>query len=135
MLEATAQTHPGGSHSSRSSILHRRRNDDSVERSLVTVHEAHQKVLATISTLEKEIKRLNCARAHSQSGARSKSRDHQRLSGEGQKKRCCQVRFADEPVPSQSTDPKTPPGEEGSKGRGSDLEDPLELKLTVASFL
>ena len=58
--EATAQPHPGGSHSSRSSTLHRRKNNDSIERSLTMVHEAHQKALATVSTLEKEIKRLNC---------------------------------------------------------------------------
>ena len=99
------------------------------------VCEAHQKVLATISTLEKEIERLNCTQAHLQSSARSKSRNCQRPSGEGQKKRCHQVRFADEPVPSQSTDPETPPGEEGSRGRGSDLEELQELKLMVASFL
>ena len=133
--EATAQPCPGGSHSSWSSTPCRRKNDDSVERSLTTVHEVHQKALATISTLEKEIERLNCTQAHSQSRARSKSGDHWRPSGEGQKRRCCQVRFADEPAPSQSANPKTPLGEEGSEGRGSDLEEPLELKLTVASFL
>ena len=114
---------------------HRRRNNNSVERSLAMVHEAHQKALATILTLEKEIERLNHTRAHLQSRARSKSRDCQRPSGEGQKKRCCQVWFADEPAPSQSADPKTQPGEEGSKGRGSDLEELPELKLMVASFL
>ena len=58
--EAAAQPHPGGSHSSRSSASHRTKNDNSVERSLAMVHEAHQKALATISTLEKEIERLNC---------------------------------------------------------------------------
>ena len=54
--EATAQPHHGGSHSSRS----RRKNNDSVERSLAIVREPHQKVLAAVSTLEKEIERLNC---------------------------------------------------------------------------
>ena len=73
--EAAVQPHPGGSHSSRSSTPHRRKNDDSVERSLATVHEAHQKALATISTLEKEVERLNCTQACSQSRARSKSGD------------------------------------------------------------
>ena len=73
--EAAMQPHPGGSHSSRSSSPHRRKNDDSVERSLAMVHEAHQKALATISTLEKEIERLNYTQAHLQSRARSKSRD------------------------------------------------------------
>ena len=78
--EATVQPHPGGSHSSRSSAPHRRKNDE-------------------------------------------------------EKRRQCQVRFADEPAPSQSANPKTPLGEEGSKGGGSDLEELPELKLTVASFL
>ena len=133
--EVMVQPHPGGSHSSRSSAPHRRKNDDSVERSLAMVCEAHQKALGTISTLEKEIKRLNCTQAHSQSRARSKSGDCQRLSGEGQKRRHRQVRFADEPAPSQSADPKTPLDGEGSKGRGSDLEELLKLKLMVASFL
>ena len=99
------------------------------------MYTAHQKVLATVATLEEENDRLSRTRNCSQSRARSKSRDHQRLSREGQKKRCHQVQFADEPAPSQSTDPKTQPGEEGSEGRGSDLEEPSELKLTVASFL
>ena len=104
-----------------------------VEQSLATVQKAHQKALAAISTLEREIERLNHTQAHSR--ARSKSRDHHRPSGEGQKRRCCQVRFADETTPSQSANPTVPQGEEGSEGRGSDLEEPPELKPTVASFL
>ena len=97
------------------------------------MQEAHQKALATISTLEKEIERLNHTQARSR--ARSKSRDCRRPSEEGQKRRCCQVRFADESTPSQSADPKALQGEEGSEGGGSDLEEPLELKPMVASFL
>ena len=92
-------------------------------------------MLSTVSTLEKEIKRLHHAQTRSQSRGRSKSGDRHRPSGEGQKRRCCQVRFADRPAPSQSADPKTPPGKEGSQGRGSDLEELPELKATVASFL
>ena len=88
-----------------------------------------------VATLEEEIERLSCTRNHSQSRARSKSKDHQRPSGEGQKKRCCQVWFEEQPAPSHSTDPKTQWSEEGSNGGGSDLEEPPELKLTVASFL
>ena len=57
------------------------------------------------------------------------------MSGEEQKKRRCQVRFEDEAATIQSADPKTPPGGEGSEGRGSDLEELPELKLTIASFL
>ena len=134
MHEAALQSCPRGSHSSRSRTPCRR-NDNSVGQTLATVQEAHQKVLAAISTLEREIERLHCTRAQSQLRARSKSRDHHRLSGEGWKRRCCQVRFVDEPAPSQSTNPKMPPGEEGSQGRGSDLEELPELKPTVASFL
>ena len=92
-------------------------------------------MLSTASTLEKEIERLHCTRARSQSRTRSKSRDHHRPSGEGWKRRCCQVRFTDEPASSQSTGPKMPSGKEGAQGRGSDLEEPPELKATVASFL
>ena len=52
---ATAQPHAESSHSSRSCAPNRGRKDDSVERSLATVHEVHQKALATVATLEKEI--------------------------------------------------------------------------------
>ena len=41
--EAAVQPCPRGSHSSRSRTHCRRKNDDSVERSLAMVHEAHQK--------------------------------------------------------------------------------------------
>ena len=132
--EAAVQSYPRGSHSSRSRAPHRR-NNDSIGQSLSIMQEAHQKVLAAVSTIEREIKRLHCTRAQSQWRARSKSGDRCRPSGEGQKRRHCQVRFADEPAPSQSTNPKMPPGKEESKGRGPDLEEPPELKPTVASFL
>ena len=91
--KATVQPHLGGSHSSRSSAPHRRRNDNSMVQSLAKVCTAHQKVLATVATLEEEIERLSQTRNHSQSRARSKSRDHQRPSRERQKKRCCQVQL------------------------------------------
>ena len=74
---AMAWPHPEGSHSSRSGTPHRGRKDNLVERSLAMVHEAHQKALATGATLEEEIERLSHTRNHSQSRARSKSRDHQ----------------------------------------------------------
>ena len=74
---ATAQPCAEGPQSSRSHTPHRGRKDDSVERSLTTVPEAHQKVLATVSTLEEEIERLSYTQAWSQSRARSKSRDCQ----------------------------------------------------------
>ena len=132
---ATAQQCAENPHSSRSHTPYQTRKDDPVERSLAMVHEAHQKALAAISTLEKEIERLNHTWAHSQSRGQPKSRDHQWQSQEGRKKRHCQVQFADEPAPRQSANPKTQPGEEASKGRDSDLEELPELKPMVASFL
>ena len=92
-------------------------------------------MLAAVSTIEREIERLHHTRVQSQLRARSKSGDCHRPSGEGWKRRHHQVRFVDEPAPSQSTNPKMPLGEEGSQGRGSDLEELPELKPTVASFL
>ena len=106
-----------------------------MERGLATVHEAHQKVLATVPTLEEEIERLSHTWNHSQSRARSKSRDWQWQSREGQKRRCCQVWFEDQPAPSHLADPKTEHGEQGSNGDGSDLGKLPELKLMVATFL
>ena len=45
------------------------------------------------------------------------------------------MQFEDQPAPSCPTDPKTGPSEEGTDGKDSDLEEPLELKLAVAFFL
>ena len=74
-------------------------------------------------------------KARSQSGVRSRSQDPWRSKGEGWKKRCHQVSFADKLAPSQSTDPDTLSGKEGSKGGDSDLGELPELKPAVASFL
>ena len=63
------------------------------------------------------------------------SHECHRPSQEGQKKRQCQVQFADDPAHSQSANPETPPDEEGSKGGGSDLEELPELRPMEASFL
>ena len=43
--------------------------------------------------------------------------------------------FEDQPAPSHPADQKTGPGEEGATSKGSYLEEPLELKPVVASFL
>ena len=133
--EATMQPLSRGSHSSRSRAPHWERRDNLIGKRLTTVCRAHQKALVAVATLEEEINWLSCTRAHLKSRARSKSRDCWRPSGEGQKKRCCQVRFADEASPSQSANPETLLGEKGSEGRGSDLEELPELKPMVASFL
>ena len=45
------------------------------------------------------------------------------------------MQFEDQPAPSCPSDLKTGPSEEGANVEGSDLEEPLELKPVVASFL
>ena len=132
---AMARPCPEVPNSSRSSIPHKGKKDNSVERSLAMVCKAHQKVLAMAATLEEEIERLNCTRNHSELRARSKSRDCQGQSREEQKRRCCQVQFEDQPAPSHPTNLKTGPSEEETNGKDCDLEEPPELKLAVASFL
>ena len=126
---------PKTPHSSRSGFSQKGKRDSSVERSLATVHEAHQKVLAMAATLEEEIERLNCTKNYSEPRAISKSRDCQGQSRKEQKRRCCQVQFEDPPAPSHPADSKMGSSEEGTTSKGSDLEEPLELGLVVASFL
>ena len=130
-----ARPHPEGPHSSRSSAPYKGKKDNSVERSLAMVCEAHQKALATVATLEEEIERLSHTQNHSELRARSKSRDCQGQSREEQKRRHHQVWFEDQPATSCPADPKAGPNEEETNGEGSDLEELLELKLVVASFL
>ena len=76
-LATMARPHPEVPHSSRSSIPHKEKKDNSMERSLAMVCEAHQKALAMVATLEKEIERLNCTWNCSELRARPKSRDGQ----------------------------------------------------------
>ena len=45
------------------------------------------------------------------------------------------MQFEDQPAPSCPSDLKTGPGEEGTNGKDSDLEELPELKPVVASFL
>ena len=122
-------------HSSRSDVPQKGKKDSSVERSLVTVCEAHQKALAMVTTLEEGIERLSHTWNHLETRVRSKGRDCWGQSREEQKRRCCQVWFGDPPVPNHPTDPKTGSGEEGATGKGSFLQEPLELGPEVASFL
>ena len=132
--EAQAQPSPGDSHPSKS-----RRPclewESLVDRSLTRMCEVHQQALSAMMALEEEIERLSQMRECSQSGVRSRSRDGWRSKGEGRKKRCHQVSFADKPAPSQSADPEMPSGKAGSKGGDSDLGELPELKPAVASFL
>ena len=73
-------------------------------------------------------------KGHFQSEVRPRNRDCQRPEGIWAE-RCCRVRFASEPTPSQSISPDMPPSETESEDGASDLGDPPELKAEVASFL
>ena len=72
---AMVRPHPEYPHSLRSGIPQKGKRDSLVERSLATVHEAHQKVLAVVATLEEEIERLSCTWGCLETRVRSKSRD------------------------------------------------------------
>ena len=78
---AMVRPHPKDPHSSRSSVPQKGKRDNSVERNLAMVCEAHQKALAMVATLE-EIERLNCTQNCSEPRVRFKSRDHQGQSRE-----------------------------------------------------
>ena len=65
---------------------------------------------------------------------RPRSWDCQRSEGMREGK-CHQVYFASEPTPSQSIDPDMPPSETESEDGASNLGEPPELKVEVASFL
>ena len=94
----------------------------------------HQKALSTTVTLEEEIEKLHRMKAHSGSEWRHRDRDSQRPE-ERRRKRWHQVGFSSQLTPSWSADPDMPSGRMGSKGRDSDLGEPLQLKEEVASFL
>ena len=94
----------------------------------------HQKTSSTAATLEEEIKKLHWMKARSGPKWRHRDRDSQR-SEERRRKRQCQVSFSSRPTASRFADPGMPPGRMGSKGRDSDLGEPLQLKVEVASFL
>ena len=131
---ATARPHLEDPHPLRSRAPQKGKRDSLAERSLATVHEAHQKVLAKAATLKEEIERLSHTQNHLEVRVRSKSRDHWGCSREEWKRRCHQVWFEDPPAPCPSG-PRTESGEEATTTKGSDLEEPLELGLEVASFL
>ena len=90
---ATARPCLADPHPLRSRAPQNGKRDSSVERSLATVHEAHQKALAMVATPEEEIERLSPTQNCPEVRARSKSRDCWGCSREEQKRRCHQVWF------------------------------------------
>ena len=118
----------------RSGASRKGKRDSSVERSLATVCEAHQKALAAVANLKEEIERLSCTWTHLEVRARSKSRDCQECSRAEQKRRCHQVQFEDHAAPNRPSSLRTESSKEAAATEGSDLEEPPG-GLEVASFL
>ena len=77
------------------------RRETSIGRSLATVREAHQKVLAMAAALEGEIERLSHSLPQSrlEIRARSKSKDCRMHGATEHKRRHCQVQFSNSPTP------------------------------------
>ena len=120
-------------HSSQVRTPHQQR-ETSVEQSLDRVCKVHWKALSAAAALEEEIEKLHQMKSHFWSEVRPRSRDQQRLEGI-QEERCCQASFTSEPTPSQSIDPDMPPSDMESEDGASNLGEPPELKVEVASFL
>ena len=104
-----------------------------MDRTLARVCKVHWQVLSTAATLEEEIERLSQIKVHSTPEWRPRSETQRRP--DRRRKRQHQDSFTDQSTPSQSIKLEMPQGGMGSKGRESDLGDPLELKVEVASFL
>ena len=108
---------PEGSHSPQNR-LSLREWEDSIDRSLARVCEAHQRALSTTAALEEEIERLHRKKAHSSSERRCRDSYG---SEERSRKKGREASFCSQPTPSQSADPDMPSGRTGSEGRDSDL--------------
>ena len=91
--------------------------------------------MAMAAALEEKIKRLDCTQTCPEVRARSKSRDCWQCSREEWKRRCHQVQFEDHPAPNCPPSLRMESSKEAATTEGSDLEEPLELELEVASFL
>ena len=73
-------------------------------------------------------------KAHSSPKQRQRDRDSQGPE-ERSRKRQCWVSFSSQPTASQSANPDMPSGRMRSEGGGSDLGEPPQLKVEVASLL
>ena len=104
-----------------------------MDRSLTRVREVHQQVLSTMATLEEEIERLRQMKVCSTPERRPRSETQRRL--DRRRKRRHQDSFTDQSTPSRPIELDTHQGGTGSEDRESDLGDPPELKVEVASFL
>ena len=113
------------------------RRETSIGRSLATVREAHQKVLATAAALEGEIERLSHPLPQSwlEVRGRSKSKDCWMHGSMEYKRRCCQVQFSDSPTPYHLPRESMESGEGEITTEDLDLGEPPALEPGVTSFL
>ena len=72
---ATARSQSADPQPLRSRVSQKEKRDSSVERSLATIREAHQNMLAIAAALKEEIERLSHTWTHPEVRARSESRD------------------------------------------------------------
>ena len=106
--------------------------EDSIDRSLAKVCEAHRKALSTVATLEEEIERLYRKKACS--GPERRQRDSCGSEDRSRKRRR-EASFCSQPTASRSANPDMPSSRMGSEGGDSDLGEPPQLQAKVASFL
>ena len=140
LLQTTEEPGPIDVQPRRSRTPRMGRRNASMERSLAKVGETHQRVLATVATLEEEIEWLShpITRGWSEAGAHSRSWDVCRRRSRGQKRRHHQVWPEDCHAPYFEYHPpwralESKDNEEAPKD--CDLEDLLELGLDVDCFL
>ena len=124
----------------RSKTPRRGRRDTSDERGLTKAREAHQKVLATVATLEEEIEWLSQSITQSWSEActHSRSQDCHRWKSQGWNRRYCWVPPEESPAPyfEYNLPSRGPASDEEEEDLlDFDLEDPLGLGLQVDHFL
>ena len=113
------------------------RRETSVEKSLATVREAHQKVLATAAALRGEIERLSHPLPQSWPGsrARSKSRDCWACGAMEQKRRHHWLQLGSCPTPYLPSRKSPESGKGTATAEDLDLGEPPKLEPEVAYFL
>ena len=132
---ATVRPQPADAWPSRSRTPGRR--ETLVERSLATVREAYQKVLAVAAALEGEIERLSHPLPQSwlEVRARSKSRDCWMHGAMEHKRRHHQVQFGSSPTPYHPSRKSPESGKVETTTKDLDLGELPELEPGITSFL
>ena len=136
------ESEPVDTHPSWDRAPQRMRQDNSAERELAEVREAHQWVLATAAALEERVERLSQSTTRSRAGPCVPSQSHNRCRRRswGQSKRHCRALPEDSPTPSPTYSPPwwDPEALEGQDAEllylEIDLEPPPELGPDIEHF-